>query len=73
MPEDRDYAFADYDGLIFTLGGGFVPKAAPFEAAYASDLLGLTQNSAQLDRRLLAPLSWPEWQETAARLRTQRA
>lgn len=67
VPEDRDYAFADYDGLFFRYGG-FTPKLAPFEAEYRSDLLGLTLNSSEVDRRLLAGLPWPVWEETVERL-----
>ena len=69
VPEDRDYAFADYDGLFFRFAGGLTPKLAPFEPEYPSDLLGLTLNSTEVDRRLLAGLPWPVWEETVARLR----
>jgi hypothetical protein len=69
VPEDRDYAFADYEGLLIRVVGSFFPEAAPFRAEYRSDLSGLLQNSAQVDRRLLAGLSWQEWREVADRLR----
>lgn len=68
IPEDRDYAFADYDGLVFALVSGLVPKASPFRERYASNLQGLLQNAVELDHRLIAELSWPEWEEITKRL-----
>ena len=70
VPEDRDYAFADYDGLFFRFAGGLAPKLSPFGPEYRTNLLGLTLNSSEVDRRLLAELPWPVWEEAVARLQS---
>lgn len=60
VPEDRDFAFSDYDGLLLGPAGIFLSEAAPFTTKYR--LRRLTQNSAEVERRLLTDLEWSEWQ-----------
>jgi len=60
VPVDRDQAFAWYDGLVVDLLRIPMPKLVKFEADFPK-LSGLTTNSRELDRRLLASVSREQW------------
>jgi hypothetical protein len=68
IPEDRDYAFVDYDGagLAIARKAG-LPRLVRFREEYA-DLLAMMANSLELNRRLLADLPRAAWDSTAADL-----
>lgn len=60
IPEDRDYAFVDFDGLLPTAAG----MAVPHMIAFGGDLPdpdALSYNSLHMDRRLLAELPRAAW------------
>ena len=70
IPEDRDYAFVDYDGTLLQIGRmAGVRRAIRFEETYPN-LLGMVQNSLALNQRLLAELPREVWDSTAAALQT---
>lgn len=60
IPEDRDYAFVDFDGLLPTAAG----MAVPHMIAFGSDLPdpdAVNYNAVEIDRRLLAELPRGVW------------
>lgn len=65
IPRDRDYAFADYDGLLLQLGSSFVRNIVEF-TPNVRNLSGLTLNARGLDRRILAGLDRAAWDSTVA-------
>jgi hypothetical protein len=66
VPEDRDYAFANYDGLLVGIASStFVPRAADFEPEIRDNLLPLLINSDDMDRRLLSALPRQAWDSVA--------
>jgi len=65
IPEDRDQAFARYEGLFNAVLRPQLPLLVRFGPKYSS-LAGLTYDGWDVDKRILAGLSWPEW-ETVAR------
>ena len=67
LPEDRDEAFAKFDGFILSLIRPSQPKLVEFETHYPN-MVGLTWQGRFLDRRHLAGLEWPVWQQVAAEL-----
>lgn len=69
VPEDRDQAFIHYGGLAMMLVRKPFPRAVRFGDTYPS-VAGLTTNGWGLDRRLLAELDRPDWDEAAGSLRT---
>ncbi|HEX8363430.1 MAG TPA: BamA/TamA family outer membrane protein, partial [Longimicrobium sp.] len=71
IPRDRDYVFADYDGLLLDLARGQLPKAVRFVEDYEGQLFGLTQNAQLLDRRLLGDLDRAAWQSVASGLQSR--
>ena len=68
IPRDRDYAFADYRGLLPSLARGVDPKIVRFDDRYR-DLEGLLADARGLDRRVLCALPPSAWDSTAAALR----
>ncbi len=60
VPRDRDRAFVWYDGVIPKIARLAAANLVPFKQSYPS-VRGLTFNSVELDRRLLAGLEWPAW------------
>ncbi|HEV8255023.1 MAG TPA: hypothetical protein VGQ78_09715 [Vicinamibacteria bacterium] len=68
IPEDRDMAFARFDGVVLALGRGRQPRFVEFRREYPS-IVGLTWNGWEQDRQLLAELERPVWEETAAALK----
>ena len=71
IPRDRDYVFADYDGVALDLARGQLPKAVRFEPEYEEQLFGLIQNAQLLDRRLLGDLDRAAWDSVATSLQAR--
>jgi hypothetical protein len=63
-------AFANFEGLVLTLGRGRQPRFIEFRPEYPS-IVGLTWNGWEQDRQLLAELERPVWEETAAALKSR--
>jgi hypothetical protein len=70
IPEDRDQAFARYDGLLFGIVRQVAPQLTNFGPKY-NRILGMTWNGRTVDRRLLTGLSKPEWMKIAAEVQTR--
>ena len=68
IPEDRDQAFARYEGLLVRTAAGFIPQIRKFGPEY-DRMLGLTYNGREQDRWLLPELSHEAWRETAEDLK----
>lgn len=69
IPRDRDYALADYGGLLPALARRFDPKIVRFDGEIR-DLSGLMVEARELDGRFLCPLPPAAWDSAAAALRT---
>ncbi len=69
IPQDRDQAFAKYDGVLLTVARQTAPQLTNFGANYPY-LAGATWNGRDLDRRLLVELEWPVWESTAIGLQS---
>jgi hypothetical protein len=67
VPEDRDQAFAKFDGVFLALARSSQPRFVDFEAKFPN-MLGLHYNARIQDRRFLGGLSWPVYQELASEL-----
>ena len=71
IPEDRDQAFSRFEGLVLTMARPRQPRFIDFGPEYPN-LVGLTFNGWDQDRRLLAELEKPVWDEMAAALKARR-
>ena len=71
IPRDRDYALADYDGLLIQLASSAVPQTERFTESYAGTIPGLAHNATLLDRRLLGGVPRPAWDSVATMLRAR--
>ena len=60
IPEDRDHAFSDLDGVVMAVARRGVPVFMEFEDKYPS-LLGLTITGWELDREFLIELDKAAW------------
>jgi hypothetical protein len=69
IPHDRDWAFANHDGLIYQLIRPNVPWFVQYKPKYPN-LLGLESQAWGQDRRLLQDLDRPVWDSTAAWLKS---
>ncbi|MGZ8393088.1 MAG: BamA/TamA family outer membrane protein [Gemmatimonadales bacterium] len=69
IPQDRDQAFAKYDGALLTVARQTAPQLTNFGSEYPY-LAGATWNGRDLDRRLLVELEWPVWESTAIKLQS---
>jgi hypothetical protein len=69
IPQDRDQAFAKYDGVLLTIARQTAPQLTNFGPGYPY-LAGATWNGRDLDRRLLVELEWPVWESTAIGLQS---
>jgi hypothetical protein len=67
VPEDRDQAFARYEGVVVRAAAGFVPQIRTFGTKY-DNIRGLTYNGREQDRWLLAGLERGAWHEEAKAL-----
>lgn len=68
IPRDRDYAFADYEGLLPGLARRVDPKIVRFDGEIR-DLHGLMVEAQPLDSLFLCPLPAAAWDSAAASLR----
>ena len=68
VPEDRDYAFSNYDGTAISLLRSALPEMVPFGERYPASLAGYTENSAEIDRRVLGTLPRSAWEAEVASL-----
>lgn len=68
IPRDRDYAFADYRGVLPALARVVDPKIVRFDGEYR-DLRGLLVEARVLDARFLCALPPAAWDTAAAALR----
>jgi hypothetical protein len=59
VPRDRDYTFADYDGVALGVARGFVQNLVRFGDRIG--LSGLMKNAAPVDRRFLGTLDRATW------------
>ncbi|HEY7513527.1 MAG TPA: hypothetical protein VIC87_03570, partial [Vicinamibacteria bacterium] len=69
IPEDRDQAFARYEGLLLDLGRNVDARFQNFKPKYPKRIGWLTWNGREQDRRLFAGLERPVFDETAAALK----
>lgn len=70
VPEDRDYAFVSYDGLLTPLVRWLIaPRARPYRPRYRGELFHLVRSGLELDRVILADLTAAEWQAVAVDVR----
>lgn len=67
IPEDRDQAFARFDGLFLHLARVHAPQLVKFGKTIPG-MLGMAWNGRDVDRRLLAGLEQPAWDSVAAAL-----
>jgi hypothetical protein len=70
IPEDRDQAFARYDGALFSIVRQIAPQLTNFGSKY-NRILGMTWNGRDVDRRLLTGLEYSEWRKTAEEVQTR--
>ncbi len=67
IPEDRDQAFARFDGLFLHLARVHAPQLVKFGKTIPG-MLGMAWNGRDVDRRLLAGLEHPAWDSVTAAL-----
>ncbi len=70
IPEDRDEAFSRFEGVFTWFLRPQLPLLVRFGPEY-SDMAGLTYDSWDLDKRILADLEWRAWDEVAKELQQQ--
>ncbi len=70
VPEDRDQAFVRYSGLVLSLVRPSQPRLVDFGPRYPG-IFGLTWQGRFVDRRHLAELEWPQWQEAIKSIQTR--
>ncbi|MDE0374285.1 MAG: BamA/TamA family outer membrane protein, partial [Rhodospirillales bacterium] len=70
VPEDRDQAFIDFDGLLMKLVRWIEPKYVRFQEQYP-DHRGLPRNAWEVDRQLLAELEWSAWDSVATTVQAE--
>jgi hypothetical protein len=70
IPEDRDQAFARYEGLLVRAAAGYVPQLRTFGKDY-DRIFGLTYNGREQDRWLLPELPREAWREVAEDLKAR--
>lgn len=70
VPKDRDLAFVNFDGVVLALARPGAPRLVKFEDEFPS-IFGLTWQARFVDRRLLAGLSWAEWDAAARALQSE--
>jgi hypothetical protein len=70
IPEDRDYAFVDYDGLLLRIARLQLDRLVRFEEENFN-LTGLMSNSMELNRRILGELPRPAWDSAVVEFRSR--
>jgi hypothetical protein len=70
IPEDRDQAFVRFDGLLLSMGRLTTPQLVNFGYRYPN-MLGLTWNGRELDRRFLVELEAPAWDSVASAMQAK--
>jgi hypothetical protein len=65
IPEDRDQAFVNYEGLVLSLARYSNPELLKFKDNY-SNIEGRTWNGREIDRRVLTDLDRQVWMDIAA-------
>ncbi len=70
IPEDRDQAFAKYDGLLIDLMRQVAPQLTKFGPKFNS-ILGMTWNGRTLDRQFLVGLSRSDWEQAVGFIQTR--
>ena len=70
IPEDRDQAFVRFEGFFNWLLRPQLPLVVKFGPDY-SDVAGLTYDGRDVDKRILAELEWPAWEEIAKEVRVE--
>ncbi len=68
IPEDRDQALVRFDGVGLTLVRQYFPQFVEFGESYPN-MVGLTWNGRELDRRFLVGLEKPVWDTVTAQLK----
>ena len=68
IPEDRDLAFVDFDGLGMAVARRGLPMQIEFDDAYPS-LVGLSTTGWELDREFLAELNKTAWDSVVTAFR----
>ena len=64
IPEDRDQAYVRFEGAVISILRPTLPLLIKFGRSYSS-LEGLTFDGWDVDKRILAELERPTWEETA--------
>jgi hypothetical protein len=70
IPEDRDQAFVRFEGFFNWVLRPQLPLVVKFGPEY-SDVAGLTYDGWDVDKRVLADLEWPVWNEVAKELQAE--
>jgi predicted phosphodiesterase len=70
IPRDRDQAFANYDGLIFSVARQLTPKSKQWRpySARLGRTHWATYNAYLFDQTFLTELEWSDWQEAIQHL-----
>jgi hypothetical protein len=68
IPEDRDQAFARFEGAVIAVLRPQLPMLVKFGPKF-SNIKGLTFDGWDVDKRILADLEWPAWREVAEALK----
>lgn len=73
IPRDRDNVFCNYDSPVLKFGAKLTPILAKFQTFGADygDIVGLTRNGIDQDRRLTNALTKSEWMRQARLLQAQ--
>jgi hypothetical protein len=70
IPEDRDQAFVRFEGFFNWVLRPQLPLVVKFGPDY-SNLAGLTYDGWDVDKRVLADLEWPVWDEVVKELHAE--
>jgi len=70
IPEDRDQAFVRFEGLFNWFLRPQLPLVVKFGPEY-SKVAGLTYDGWDVDKRILAGVEWPAWDEVAKELQAE--
>jgi hypothetical protein len=70
IPEDRDQAFARYDGVLFGPTRAAAPQLTKFGPKY-NRIYGMTWNGRRVDRKFLTGLSKSDWEKAALEVQSR--